>query len=142
MTDITITPELQGYLAADVTLAGLALGGVWEDPAPQDREQTFVVIGYETAVDQVVCGGGDRITEFYYAVKAVGPASLIESVRLAALRVDALLHFGPIVQAGLPGYSVKKSTRTEPISYPDPEPVTGIRWEHRGGHYRIDVEAA
>lgn len=140
MTDITITPELRDYLASDATLTTLAPGGVWEDPSPQGPSSPIVVIGYETAVTQH-CGGGRAVTEFYYAVKVVGAASAIAAIRAAALRINALLDMGPIVPHGLAGYSVLTSKCTEPISYPDPEPVTGIRFEHRGGHYRIDVEA-
>lgn len=141
MTDITITPELQSYLAADGVLASLAPGGVWEDPAPMNQSAPVVVLLYETAEDEV-CGGGARVTKFYYAAKVVGTAAMIATIKQAALRLDALLHFGPIAQEHLPGYNVLTATRTEPISYPDPEPSTGLRWEHRGGHYRIDVEAA
>lgn len=141
MTDVTPTPEIIAYLAADPTLQGLAPGGVWEDPAPQDMPTPFVVVDYQTSVEHI-CGGGNRVTECYYLAKAVGPAAQIAQVRLAGLRVDALLHYGTLTVAGLAGYHVLLAQRTEAIEYPDPEPVTGIRWEHRGGQYRIDVEAA
>jgi hypothetical protein len=141
MTDITITPELQEYLAADATLASLASGGVWEDPAPANQNAPIVVLLYETAEDET-CGGGSRVTRFYYVVKVVGPAVMIETIRQAALRLDALLHFGPIAQDHLPGYNVMAAKRNEPIAYPDPEPTTGVRYMHRGGRYQFDVEAA
>ena len=141
MTDITITPELRNYLAADPTLSTLAPGGVWEDPAPSNQSAPVVVLLYETAEDDT-CGGGSRVTRFYYAAKVVGTAAMIATVRQAALRLDALLHFGPIAQEHLPGYNVLTSKRLEPIAYPDPEPSTGVRYMHRGGHYQIDVEAA
>jgi hypothetical protein len=141
VTDITITPELVDYLKADGVLALLAPGGVWEDPAPANQDAPVVAVLYETAEDQT-CGGGSRVTRFYYAAKVVGTASMIATVRQAALRLDALLHFGPIAQEHLPGYNVLTAQRLEPISYPDPEPTTGVRYMHRGGHYQIDVEAA
>jgi hypothetical protein len=38
------------------------------------------------------------------------------------------------------GWIVNGLWMEEVIEYPDPETETGIRWEHRGGQYRVRVE--
>jgi hypothetical protein len=141
VTDVVPTPELVAYLQGDAALTSLVPGGVWEDPAPADRSSRFCVLAFQTSSDQV-CGGGSRVTEFYYLAKIVGEAEDIAGIRLAAMRLDALLHFGPLIQEWLPGYNVLSAQRIEAVAYPDPEPSTGIRYMHRGGQYRFDLEAA
>lgn len=144
MSDVTATAGLVAYLAADTVLQGLAPGGVWEDPAPQSQASVppvVVTVDLQTGNDQP-CGGGRGWTECWYAVKAVGVAAQIATVRQAASRIDALLENNPsLLVNGVSGWRVQKAQRQEPIEYPDPEPTTGLRFEHRGGIYRIDVEA-
>jgi hypothetical protein len=146
---LTPTGAVVAYLAADVMLAALATGGVWEEPAPQ--EATPVVVGQAPPVFVTVrlqadtmgrCGGGGRWHGALYAVQAVGVAERIEAVEAAAVRLDALLMRSRDEGRVLIGWHVMGLGLEQPIEYPDVETETGLRWLHRGGLYRLLAEAA
>ncbi len=135
------TRELVTYLGSDASLAALAPRGVWQEPAPQDpvgQERVAVTVLYEAGTSEHT-GGGSRTLECHYLVQATGPAALIDDILTAAKRIDKMLHFGIAV---LPGYVVMAAFLEDPIERTEAEPVTGIRWESRGGRYRLDVVAA
>lgn len=135
--DVTPLPELANYLKADAALMALATGSVWEDPSPDHIDDLVVIIGIQSALDETLCMD-DRVTEFFAMVKAVGPAALIDSIRLAGKRIDDVM-LNNLPSNGLGGYHVVLVERSQPVSYNDPEPSTGIRYEHRGGIYRLLV---
>jgi hypothetical protein len=135
--DVTPLPELGDYLRADVALMALATGSVWEDPSPDHIDDLVVIVGLQSGLDETLCAD-DRVTEFFLAVKAVGPAATINSIRLAGKRIDDLM-LNNLPGNGLGAYHVLLVERSQPVAYNDPEPSTGIRYEHRGGIYRLLV---
>lgn len=139
---MTPTTALIDWLNLDAVLLGLATAGVWEDPGPADAEERpFVTVRLLTAPMQH-CGGGTRQVECLYAVQAVGKAQDIVAVRAARDRIEALIGAGARVlrRTDLVGFEVIGSWPEDAIEFPDPEPVTGIRFEHRGANYRLTVQ--
>lgn len=134
------TPALINALNDDAPLIALATGLVWEDPAPQDAigaERIKVVVKLQTGRPERT-GDGGRHMPCFYSVQAVGPASLIGNIRLAAKRIDTIFEHALLV---LTGYKVMGSLLDEAIERTEPEPGTGVRWEWRGGIYQLTVAA-
>jgi hypothetical protein len=136
--DVTPLPELCTALAADAGLTALATGGIWEDPSPDHVSGLVVIVGLQASHDETVCMT-DRVTELFVIVKAVSVAADIDRIRLAARRLDDVMIDG-LPMTGLANYTVLLCERAEPVAYNDPEPSTGLRYEHRGGIYRVLVE--
>jgi hypothetical protein len=139
---MTPTKALIDWLNADPTLLASATGGVWEDPGPADEEERpFVTVRLISGLAEH-CGGGSRQLSCLYAVQAVGKAQDITAVRAARDRLEALIGAGAarvLRRHDLAGFEVFGSWPDEAIEFTDPEPVTGIRFEHRGANYRLLV---
>jgi hypothetical protein len=137
------TDKLIAWLNDDTDLLAAAPGGVWEDPGPLDEdERPFVTVRLLSGLPQH-CGGGSRTLDCLYAVKAVGQADAIAAVRVAQARIEALIGASGRVlgRHDLAGFAVMGSWPESVIEFTDPEATTGVRYEHRGANYRMQLEA-
>jgi hypothetical protein len=144
----TPTAAIVAYLDADATLATSAPGGVWADPAPESAmtvsgnaaARVFVTVALLSGRPQP-CGGGISHIDALYAIKAVGPADRLRDVEAAALRIYVLMTQSELAGRDIDGWHIAGLRLEAAIEYPDPEVATGIRWEHRGGQYRVLAES-
>lgn len=140
---MTPTAALITWLNADEALVAAATAGAWEDPGPPDEdERPFVTVKLIDS-QALRCGGGSRHLECLYAVKAVGKAQDLVAVLAARDRLERLLGAADrgLHRSSLAGFDVIGAWTEDAIEYAEAEAVTGIRYEHRGGNYRITVEA-
>ncbi len=128
-----IDGALATLILSDTVLAGICVDGVYFDIAAQNA-QRFVIISLVEEYDDLVFG--KRAFENpLYLVKAVALASTGADVKLAAARIDALLEQGSLQATG---FAVTGMYREKRVRYTEVDEVDpSIRWQHRGGHYRI-----
>jgi hypothetical protein len=126
-------------LSGDAELVALLPDGVYFDVAAQGL-QRFVLVSVVIAFDRGQFGdpGARRALEdITYAVKAVTFGSSGTTAKQAAARIDALLEDQPLT---IPGYHHGSTERIERIrDTEDDETDASIRWQHRGGRYRVLV---
>jgi hypothetical protein len=112
-----------GVLLADATLASLMPDGVYFGVA-KAKATRFVIVsrGYEDVV---------------YMIKAVALERTGADVKAAAHRIDQLLEDQPLT---IPGYVHMGTCREGRFRYPEVDEVDDtIRWQHRGGNYRVQA---
>lgn len=126
-------------LASDAQLTALLPDGVWFDDAPQGK-QRFALVSLVIARDegQMAAPGGRRALEdVLYLVRAVLLATNSANAKAAAARIDALLDDHVLT---IPGYACLAVQRVERFRGTEVDPVdASLRWQHRGGHYRVLV---
>jgi|KBSMisStaDraftv2_1062788.scaffolds.fasta_scaffold00291_5 hypothetical protein len=124
-----------GALLADATLLALLPDGVyWDVAAPKAKR--FVIVSLVTADDEPVFGSRGY-EDVLYLVKAVVLMSTGNDVKTAAHRIDQLLEDQPLT---IPGYTHMVTCREARIRYTEVDEVDDtIRWQHRGGHYRVQA---
>ena len=124
-----------GLLLADATLSGLMLDGVYWDVA-KPKATRFVIVSLVTADDEPVFSHRGY-EDVLYLVKAVALVSSGGDVNAAAERIEELLEDQPIT---IPGYVHMVTCREARIRYTEVDAVDDtIRWQHRGGHYRVQA---
>jgi hypothetical protein len=122
-------------LLADPTLSALMPDGVYWDIA-KPKATRFVIVSLVEALDEPVFGSRGYEDKLYL-VKAVALASTGADIKAAAHRIDELLEDQPLT---IPGYVHMVTCREQPIRYPETDEVDDtIRWQHRGGHYRVQA---
>lgn len=128
-----IDNALVAKLGADATLLGLCPNGVYFDEAPPGSSR-FVIVSF---VDEADVGSfGSRSHEdALYLVKAVMLSTSAGNIKSAAARIDDLLENGTLTVAGYSTMTMHREARVR-ITEVD-ELDTSIRWQHRGGHYRV-----
>lgn len=131
----TVDAALIARLQSDATLAGLMPDGVWFDYAPQGCER-FVIVSLVENVDVPVFGGR-AIESVRYLVKAVERITGNGKTGAAAARIDALLEDVPLVVSGYTGAVCAREQRVRYVEVDDDD--ASIRWQHRGGHYRVQM---
>jgi len=128
-----IDAALIGALLADGALMAKMPDGVFIDMASPGAER-FVIISLLEAHDVDVFSGR-AIEDALYLVKAVALSSTGADVRGASARIDALLAEGALTAAG---YARVVTFRVERVRIIEVDEVDdSIRWDHRGGHYRV-----
>lgn len=146
---LTPTGAIVAYLDADSTLRTLAPGGVWTDPAPEaatpiagtNVAPVFVTVGLLSDRPQW-CSGGLGFHDALYTVQAVGPSDRLRDIEAASLRIFALLTRSESEGRDIDGWDIGGLRLEAAVEFPDPEVATGIRWEHRGGQYRVMAAVA
>ncbi len=146
---LTPTGAIVAYLDADTTLAALAPGGVWTDPAPEAATPitsgavapVFVTVGLLSDRPQW-CSGGLGFHDALYTVQAVGPSDRLRDIEAASLRIFELLTRSEGEGRDIDGWEIGGLRLEAVVEFPDPEVATGIRWEHRGGQYRVMAAVA
>jgi hypothetical protein len=128
-----IDNALVGKLIGDPTLAGYLPDGVFFDEAFPGATR-FVIVSLVEETDEPMFGGR-AYEDALYLVKAVALTSTGANVKAAAARIDALLDMGTLT---IVGYSLMSIRRESRVRYPEvDETDPTIRWEHRGGRYRV-----
>lgn len=133
-----IDNALIAKLGADATLLSLMPNGVYWDESPQGATQ-FVIVSLVDEHDDPMFGG--RADEdVLYLVKAVELSTVsVKNIKAAAARIDALLEDGDLDP---PGYGLMLMAREARVRLTEiDERDASIRWQHRGGHYRVMVAA-
>lgn len=130
-----VDAALLARLSGDSTLMAILTDGVYFDEAKQNATK-FVIVSLSDQFDESVFGGR-AIESGLYLVKAVtvGPSSL--AAAQAAARIDALLEDQPLTVAGYAGMSLYRESRLRQTEVDEVDP--SIRWQHRGGHYRVEM---
>ncbi len=122
-------------LAADAALTALMPDGVWWDHAPQGSTR-FVIVSLAEEADEAVFGGR-AIEDALYIVKAVALSTAGADVKGAAARIDALLDEGSLVLVDYVLMSMHREMRIRNTEVDEAD--TRLRWQHRGGYYRVQV---
>lgn len=130
-----IDDALAAKLIGDSVLMALMTDGVYFDEASQNKTR-FVVVSLVTAFDEGMFGKR-AFEDATYLVKAVALGTSGADVKAAAARIDALLELGTMTVAG---YGLMSMRRVERVRYTEVDSVdASIRWQHRGGRYRVMV---
>jgi hypothetical protein len=125
-------------LLSDATLSSLMPDGVFIDEANPNAKR-FVVVSLIDHRD-VAAFGGRAYEDALYLVKAVAINTSGSDVKAAAARIDAVLE-DEILTA--PGYVWMTGHRESRIRSTEVDEVDrSIRWQHRGGRYRVQVSPA
>jgi Protein of unknown function (DUF3168) len=131
--DIALVQVLSG----DAALMALVPDGVYFNEAPQGMENFVIVSLVEGLVRAQMGAATERraAEDAEYIVKAVLLNGSSADAREAAARIDDLLEDQTIPIDGFTCLSIVRSQR---IHDTEPDDVdTTIRWQHRGGFYRI-----
>ncbi len=128
-----IDAALVAVLLNDSTLAALMPDGVWVDEASQGA-QRFVIVSLVEEFDEQDTSG--RAAENpLYLVKAVALSTSGGDVKTAAARIDTLLQMQTLTASG---YTVTGMFRESRVRLTEVDGVDpSIRWQHRGGNYRV-----
>jgi len=130
-----IDNAIVGVLLADATLAGLMPDGVYFGVAAP-KAQRFVIVSVIEATDEPVLGSRGY-EDVLYMIKAVALERTGADVKAAAHRIDQLLEDQPLT---IPGYVHMVTCREGRFRYPEVDEVDDtIRWQHRGGNYRVQA---
>lgn len=136
-----IDNALVARLSGDATLMGVLTDGVYFDEAAQGKTKFCLVSLVEgvTAPQMGVPQARRAAERHEFIVKAVMLNGSSATVRQAAARIDTLLEDMPLTITGfacLEVYRVRRIRDTE-VDSAD----ASIRWQHRGGYYRITAAA-
>jgi hypothetical protein len=122
-------------LGADATLLALMPNGVYLDEAPQGSTR-FVIVSLIDEHDAAMFEAR-AFEDALYLVKAVALSTAGGNVKDAAARIDALLENGTLA---ISGYKLMTMSRESRIRSTEVDEIDGsIRWQHRGGRYRVQV---
>jgi hypothetical protein len=138
-TDAALVALLQG----DAPLKVLLPGGIWWDIAPQN-ETAFGIVSLIPPERAIEVFGGRVGEDTLYLVKAVvrrhGPND-DANVAAAAARIDALLDEGTMaLTSGAVVVAMYRDETDGRIHYTEVDDFDrSIRWQHRGGRYRVQV---
>lgn len=128
-----IDQALIARLNGDATLLALMPDNVYWDEAPP-KSTRFVIVSLITEADVPKFGGRSH-EDALYLVKAVALSTVNANMKAAAARIDALLDGQTLT---VTGYSPMLLQREERIRITEVDAVDpDIRWQHRGGHYRV-----
>lgn len=130
-----IENALVAKLGADATLLSLMPNGVHMDEAPHGATK-FVIVSLVDEVD-IAKFGGRAIEDALYLVKAVAlfKQGVAPDIRAAAARIDALLEDGTLTAVGYTLMTIHRESRIRVTEVDELD--AGIRWQHRGGQYRV-----
>lgn len=140
LADISdLDAAIMARLANDPTLIGLLPDGVFYDVAAPGAQAFAIVARLE--------GGAELMFErrsawetYVYLIKSVilipSGASGAPS-KAAAKRIHELMRNAMINAVG---YVDMHCQRIEPVRFTEVDPVSDVRWQHRGGQYDIWVQ--
>ncbi len=139
---------LNQQLTADSTLMGYlpsGAAGICRDLAGDGIQPPYVILAKQAATDVNTLNAYRLMSSILYQVKVVGPASMTDTLMLAAVEIDRILGGPPslpasgpiIIQAVQVGY-VLSMYREQPLQ--TGELVNGKLWNNIGGLYRALIE--
>lgn len=129
-----IDAALVGRLLADAPLAALLPDGVFIDLANAGA-QRFVIVSLVSEADAPTFDQPRAFEDAVYMVKAVALSSTGANIRDAAKRIDDLLDGGPLTIPGYQLMTLHRESRFRAVEADEGDKT--IRWEHRGGNYRL-----
>lgn len=130
--DAALTAKLLG----DATLMALAPDGVYVDEAKPGATR-FLIVSLADEHDEPMFGGR-AVEDGLYLVKYVERSTSSMNAKTAAARIDTLLNYGTLTVSGYGVMTMRRESRLTPQVEVDGVDAS-IRWQHRGGHYRIQV---
>jgi hypothetical protein len=121
-------------LWADATLKALVPDGVFMDVAPANAKQ-FVLVSIMDEHDEDTFEGR-AWEDTLYAVRAVESSTVAtKNIKAAAARIDQLLERAVVTATG---YVFVSSGREQRLRNTEIDAIDkSIRWQHRGGQYRL-----
>lgn len=132
-----IDEALTRKLLNDATLRSLMPDGIYWDEAKANAKR-FIIISLVIGNDIATFEKGRSVEDNVYLVKAVELASSGANIRAAARRIDQLLENQSLDFTE--GYDMIAMFREERIKSLEVDEVDpSIRWQHRGGRYRVQV---
>jgi hypothetical protein len=123
-------------LLNDAQLKNLMPDGVFWDEANAGSKK-FVIVSLIDEADEATFKKGRSIEDSLYLVKAVCLGSTGANIRAAAKRIDALLEDQPLTIEGYELMTMHRESRIRSTEVDEIDPA--IRWQHRGGRYRVQV---
>jgi hypothetical protein len=131
-----VDAALIAKLLADAPLMALATDGVYVDEAAQGATK-FIIVSLVDEHDEPQ-EGSRAYEDALYLVKFVELNTSSTNAKTAAARIDTLLENGTLAPAGYSLMAMFRESRLVPmVEVDDLDP--SIRWQHRGGHYRVVV---
>ena len=137
MSSQAVDTALIAKLTGDATLMGLAPGGVYREVAPQGVAEPFIIVQQYTHEDQYLLRRQSAFESFAYLVKAVQQSLTASAVQACADRIQTLLQNGTLSPTG---YTLTLMQREERIATVEIDEDRDLRYQHRGGLYRVIVE--
>lgn len=131
-----IDAALLARLSGDATLMAICTDGVYVDEAKQNATK-FVIVSMVDQFDESVYVLGRAIESALYLIKAVTLGSSSLQAAQAAARIDAILEDVPLTASGYTGMSLFRESRLRLTEVDEVDP--SIRWQHRGGNYRVEM---
>ena len=128
-----VDAALSSLLLADSALMAAMPDGVFFDEAAPGKTK-FVIISLVDELDTPMFNGR-AFEEALYLVKAVALGSSGADVKTAAARIDVLLDYGTLTIAGYNHMLTRRESRVRVTEVDEID--TSIRWQHRGGRYRV-----
>lgn len=127
---------LYNILSGDVQLAALVGVHIYSYLAPGGVTSPFVTYSFQGGADAIAVGGYRIMNTGSYQVKGITQSnSMVGPVKAIADRIDALLHRATGVVAG---GIILACVRERPIAYM--ETSNGLRYNHAGGIYKVQVQ--
>jgi len=130
-----IDNALVAKLGADAALLAIATNGVYWDEAPAGSTK-FVIVSLVDEHDEAMFGAR-AFEDALYLVKMVALSTSGADVKAAAARIDTLLEGGTLTPAGYRLMVMQRESRIRITEVDDVD--ASIRWQHRGGQYRVMV---
>lgn len=127
-------------LSADAALLALTPDGVYVSEAPQGKTK-FTLVSLISGLDtgQMAEAPAPRraLEDVLYAIKAVIMSTSRTAANDAAARIDVLMEDRPLTIVGYGCLSVERIERIDDTEVDEVDKA--IRWQHRGGRYRVLV---
>ena len=131
-----IDSAIISLLLNDQTLMGMMPDGVFFDEANPGATR-FVIVSLAEEFD-VPTFSKRTVEEGVYLVKAVALSTTGGDVRSAAARIDALMEDTKRLNAA--GFNTISTHRVERVRITEVDEVNAdLRWQHRGGRYRVEA---
>jgi len=137
MSSQAVDTAIIAKLTGDATLMGLAPGGVYREVAPQGVQEPFIIVQQYTHEDQYLLRRQAAFESFAYLIKAVQQSMTAAAVQACADRIQTLLQNGTLT---ITGYTLTLLQREERIATVEIDEDRDLRYQHRGGLYRVIVE--
>lgn len=137
--DVALVTRLEG----DATLAALCPGGIYLDTAPQDVTEPFGIVTLTSHEDEYQISGSDAEQAYesaLYLIKFVKEGTSAADAQACASRAHTLLQRKHTLLA-ITGYTCLEIAREERVAYVEVVEQSDRRFQHRGGYYRVIVEA-
>lgn len=128
---------IESTLSGDITLQGLAPGGVIQTFTLPGTTAPYVLVKHMGSNDYQKFGGTAYV-DLRFQVTADGPFASPQSVRDAASRINVLLT--ATAQTDVNGGTIIASFREQPIS--DDIWVDGAKWNTTGGVYKVMAKSS